>query len=354
LTATTVTTIERVPAANREAAPEAMRGGVALSATLHVVIAGLIVFGLPNLFRKPPVQETPIAVQLVTIAPETRATQPNPYVPKPEAKPEPPVAAPAPKPEPKPEPPAPAPEPPPSAAAPPPPPPAPPPPKPVEVQTPPALPPPPPPPKPVEAQAPPPPPPPEPKPKPKPEPRLAQHAPPEGKKADPAAFDKLLKNLSAEDKKPEPATFDNLLKNLTKQETTPVEDAPPTPRRTATLSPPSSQPKAPLGSQMTASELDALRQALMQQLTPCWIVPAGARDAKDLSVQIRAAVNPDGTVRQAVILNQGRMADPLFRAAAESAKRTFFDPQCTPLRLPKEKYEVWKDLVVNFDPKDLL
>ena len=92
----------------------------------------------------------------------------------------------------------------------------------------------------------------------------------------------------------------------------------------------------------------------MQQLTPCWIVPAGARDAKDLSVQIRAAVNPDGTVRQAVILNQGRLGDPLFRAAAESAKRTFFDPQCTPLRLPKEKYEVWKDLVVNFDPKDLL
>ena len=81
--------------------------------------------GLPSLFHRPPPQETPIAVQLVTIAPETRATQPNPFKPKPEAKPEPPVAALAPKPEPKPEPPPPAAEPP-SAAAPPPPPPAPP------------------------------------------------------------------------------------------------------------------------------------------------------------------------------------------------------------------------------------
>src|SRR5688500_18048526 len=105
-------------------------GGIVLSATLHVVMAVLIVFGVPNLFRKPPPPETPIAVQLVTIAPETRATTPNPFRPKPEAKPEPPVAAPAPKPEPKPEPPPPAPEPPPSAAATPPPPPPPLPPKP--------------------------------------------------------------------------------------------------------------------------------------------------------------------------------------------------------------------------------
>ena len=54
------------------------------------------------------------------------------------------------------------------------------------------------------------------------------------------------------------------------------------------------------------------------------------------------------------IIDQGRMSDPLIRAAAESARRTFFNPQCTPLKLPSDKYEVWKDLVVNFDPRDLL
>jgi hypothetical protein len=48
-----------------------------------------------------------------------------------------------------------------------------------------------------------------------------------------------------------------------------------------------------------------------------------------------------------------RMSDPLFRAAAESARRTFFNPACTPLKLPPEKYATWKDLVVDFSPKDI-
>ena len=87
------------------------RRGLALSAALHVVlVAVLILSGCRRLFHPAAAEEMPIAVQLVTIAPETRATQPNPFNPRPEAKPEPPVAAPAPKPEPKPEPPQPAPD----------------------------------------------------------------------------------------------------------------------------------------------------------------------------------------------------------------------------------------------------
>jgi hypothetical protein len=361
----TVTTIERRPASEGGVQPDVRPGGIALSATLHAAMAAMIVFGLPNLFRSPPPHETPIAVQLVTIAPETKATHPNPYRPKPEAKPEPPVAAPAPKPEPKPEPPPPAPAPP-SAAAPPPAPPAQP--KP-EAKAPPEPPPPPPPPKPVEAkEAPPAPPPPdakpkavradavpprpEVKPKPKPERHAAHHPPhPEAKRAETTAFDKLLKNL--EEKHPDTTSFDSLLTNLTKQPTAQA-DEPPTPRRMAAAGVPSSQPKAPLGSQLTASELDALSNLVMQQLYPCWNIPAGARDAKDLVVRIRASLNPDGTVRQATIVDQGRLSDPLVRAAAESARRAFFNPQCAPLKLPADKYEVWRDLNVTFDPREVL
>ena len=351
----TVEEVERgtAPGGVTDSAPgrEVMPGGIALSATLHIGMLALIVLGLPSLFRHKPPPETPIAVELVMIAPETRATHPNPFRPKPEAKPEPAVAAPAPKPEPKPEPPKPVPEPPASAAAPPMP--APPQPPKPEVKAPP--PPPPPPPKPVETQAPPPPPPaarPS-EPKPKPEPRQAHHTPrPDIKKADPAAFQKLLQSF--EDKKPERADFDRLLKNLSPQQIAQAEEAPPARPRLAATAPPSSQPKAPLGSQLTASELDALREMVRQQLMPCWSIPAGARDAKDLHVEIRAAVSLDGTVRQATIIDQARLGDPLFRAAAESARRTFFNPQCAPLKLPADKYEVWKDLVVDFNPRDLL
>jgi hypothetical protein len=113
---------------------------------------------------------------------------------------------------------------------------------------------------------------------------------------------------------------------------------------------PSSQPKAPLGSQLSASEMDMVRE----QIARCWNVPAGARDAKDLVVEIRVQVGEDGTVRTAQIVDSGRMGDPLYRAAAESARRAFFNPQCTPLKLPPDKYATWKDMVVDFNPKDAL
>jgi protein TonB len=94
--------------------------GIALSAALHVVLGGLLIVGLPRLFDPPPIEEVPIAVQLVTIAPDTRATHPNPNLPRPDAKPDVPEAEnPAVKPPPKPELPKPAPVPPASAATPP-------------------------------------------------------------------------------------------------------------------------------------------------------------------------------------------------------------------------------------------
>jgi hypothetical protein len=314
-------------------AREMMPGGIALSATLHLAMFALILFGLPSLFRHPPPQEMPIAVELVTIAPETRATHPNPFQPKPEAKPEPPVAAPAPKPEPKPEPPIPVPEPPASASAPPPPPPPPELAKP-EVKAPP--PPPPPAPKPLEAQVPPPP------PRPKPEPRQ------DIKKPESAAFDKLLKNL--EDKRPEPAAFDALLKNLTRQQTAQAEDAPPAPRRPAATAPPSSQPKAPLGSQLTASDIDLVRE----QLRPCFNPPFGAKEKPDLVADIKVVMNRDGTVEQARVADQGQYAsDPVYRAVADSGIRALRNPRCSPLRLPPDRFDVWQTFVFGFSTKDM-
>ena len=307
--------------------------GMALSLLLHVVLGIVLIIGLPRLFDPPPLEEMPIAVQLVTIAPETRATHPNPNLPRPDAKPDvPEVEAPAPKPPPKPEPPKPAPVPPPAAAVS----------QPAEEPAPPeAKPPPPPPPKPLEPR-------PEakpveklevPKPKEKPEPprQLAKVEPkPEEKKP--------------EEKKYDPGQFDALLKNLAPVHTAMTADAPPAnPRPAAARA--SSQPKAPLGSQLTASELDMVRH----QIARCWNVPAGARDAKDLVVEVKVIVDPDGTVRQATIVDQGRLgSDPFFRAAAESARRAFFNPLCRPLHLPAEKYAIWKDLVVDFSPKDIL
>jgi outer membrane biosynthesis protein TonB len=303
--------------------------GVVLSVALHFVLGSLFIFGLPRLFAPPPLEDMPVAVELVTIAPETRATRPNPNAPRPNAKPEVPVAD-APVATPEPEPPVPTPAPPPSAEAPPP---APEPPKlpePKPAAPPPLLKPP------------------EPKPEP-PKPTEKAEAPRPKEKPEPSQ--QMAKNESkADQKKYDPSQFEALLKNLAMQPTVPSPDAPPQKPHLASARP-SSQPRAPLGSQITASEVDLVRQ----QIARCWNVPAGARDAKDLVVEVRVAVDPDGSVRQATIVDQARLgSDPFFRAAAESARRAFFNPLCRPLRLPPDKYAIWKDLVVDFSPKDIL
>jgi outer membrane biosynthesis protein TonB len=302
--------------------------GIALSVALHLVLGSLFIFGLPRLFEPQVPEEMPIAVELVTIASETRATHPNPNPPRPNAKPDVPAVD-APLTKPSPEPPVPSPAPPPSA----------------ESQPPPE---PPNPPEPKPAAAPPLPKPPEPKPEP---PRAVEKAEAPRPREKPEPPQQMASNdTRAEFKKYNPGQFDALLKNLAAQPTIPSPDAPPQRPRIASAMP-SSQPRAPLGSQITASEVDLVRE----QIARCWNVPAGARDAKDLVVEIRVVVEPDGNVQQATIVDQGRLAsDPFFRAAAESARRAFFNPLCRPLHLPPDKYAIWKDLVVDFSPKDIL
>ena len=94
--------------------------------------------------------------------------------------------------------------------------------------------------------------------------------------------------------------------------------------------------------------------AIRQQIARCWLVPAGAKEGASLLVEIRVRMNADRTVRDAQIVDTGRMSDPFFRAAAESALRALRNPSCTPLNLPPEKYETWKSFTITFDPRDML
>jgi hypothetical protein len=98
------------------------------------------------------------------------------------------------------------------------------------------------------------------------------------------------------------------------------------------------------------SEIDMIRQ----QIRECWSLPAGAREAENLSIEIKMAMNSDGTVRQARIIDQGRLElDPFFRAAAESALRAVLNPRCNPLKLPPEKFKQWQNMTLIFDPQKM-
>jgi len=151
-------------------------------------------------------------------------------------------------------------------------------------------------------------------------------------------------------KKPPEQDFQSLLKNLvvTEPSTNSAETEKLDPSNTAKPEP---GQQAPLGERMTVSEEDALRH----QLAQCWNVLAGAKFAEDLVVEVRVTVNPDRTVNQAMILDQGRYnRDTHFRAAADAALRSLKNPRCTPLMLPADKYDTWKVTTIRFDPRDML
>jgi outer membrane biosynthesis protein TonB len=100
--------------------------------------------------------------------------------------------------------------------------------------------------------------------------------------------------------------------------------------------------------QLSLSELDALRQRLAQ----LWSIPAGAKDPQELVVQVRIKLRPDGTLAAPpMVLTSGRT--PLFVAARDSAIRALFRGQPYDMLRP-ETYELWKDIEITFDPRDMI
>ena len=102
---------------------------------------------------------------------------------------------------------------------------------------------------------------------------------------------------------------------------------------------------------MSISEKDMIRS----QFIPCWNMPAGAKDASTLAARVKMKMQPDGTVLEAKLApdQMGRYnSDPVFRAAADSAVRAAY--KCSPIKnLPADKYGSWKEMELNFDPRDL-
>jgi colicin import membrane protein len=212
---------------------------------------------------------------------------------------------------------------------------------------------------------------PKPEPEKKPEPKKAEPKPPEPKPEPKQAFAK-------EEPKPDPIA-EALKKDNTKPEKKPEKKAetpqPPKKqepkqqpkfdssriaalldkrdpqRQAATGSTLNNTPSLGTASGQSASlsqnEIDALRNRLRQ----CWSVPVGLAEARDLVVTVRINFNKDGSLASEprVMNHDGR---PVFQAATESALRALRG--CAPYSfLPVAKYEAWKDIIIDFDPRDM-
>ncbi len=110
---------------------------------------------------------------------------------------------------------------------------------------------------------------------------------------------------------------------------------------------------ARLSARRSTATLEAMVQA---QVERCWSPPAGAKDAENLVVKIRIWLTLEGKlVRPPQILSQSFFSsaqNSFYRVAAESAARAV--RRCAPYNLPKDRYDQWGQIDLNFDPSQML
>ena len=93
----------------------------------------------------------------------------------------------------------------------------------------------------------------------------------------------------------------------------------------------------------TATEIDILRNHVRQ----CWNAPYAANELNKI-INLKIFTNPDGSVVNVQIIDVAfYKKDPVYRAAADSARRAVKD--CSPLPLPKNKYDLFRIFTFNFD-----
>lgn len=104
---------------------------------------------------------------------------------------------------------------------------------------------------------------------------------------------------------------------------------------------------------MTATIQDYIRQKMLA----CWSVPVGAENAENLQIAMTVRLNPAGyLIGNPVFKNSAAVlggSNHYLRVFAESTARAV--RRCEPYdKLPKESYELWKELELNFILADML
>ncbi|MEE2694469.1 MAG: TonB C-terminal domain-containing protein [Pseudomonadota bacterium] len=100
---------------------------------------------------------------------------------------------------------------------------------------------------------------------------------------------------------------------------------------------------------LSMTELDSIRQQIQKN----WKLPAGARDAHNMRVTLKISLGRDGTVLDVIIVDSVQtQTNTFFRAMAESAARAVYKTEKIRYLSP-EKYHLWRDLRLNFDPSDM-
>ena len=95
---------------------------------------------------------------------------------------------------------------------------------------------------------------------------------------------------------------------------------------------------------------------LKEQIAECWNPPLGAKNLESLTVKLYLTLDKNANIKDVKLIAgpQKQKFDPFFRTAVENAMRAIRHPACTPLKLPLNKYNTWKQTILVFDPSQIL
>jgi outer membrane biosynthesis protein TonB len=103
------------------------------------------------------------------------------------------------------------------------------------------------------------------------------------------------------------------------------------------------------GSTLSQSEMDALRGAIQNN----WLITPGMADAQDVRIQVRFQLDQDGNLvgnPEATATGGSETAQRVLMSGAVRAVR-----KSAPFtNLPRDKFDAWSEVIVNFDPSELM
>lgn len=145
------------------------------------------------------------------------------------------------------------------------------------------------------------------------------------------------------DKKRDVAMLQDLLKDMQKKA------PPPAPQAKSANATPSNNIAPNITDRASMTELDAIRR----HIEGCWRIDPGTEGMDNMSAEVQVMINPDGSVRDAKILDMARyFADPAFRRFATSARTAILG--CGNIPISQERYNILKDITFTFSPQGRL
>ncbi len=107
--------------------------------------------------------------------------------------------------------------------------------------------------------------------------------------------------------------------------------------------------KKTTGEKLSQNEMDALRG----KIQGCFNLTAGMADAEELRATVKVRLSPSGELEGKPMVTASGGNASVRRAFKGAARRAV--QKCAPYdKLPKDKYQTWAELVVNFDVSDML